>query len=138
MEGGEPRIVEVSYKLEQRGEIPNVPTHRPDLRSVLGDATPWPTTIQIDGFKEPGRPLGRSLTLVHNDHFQEQKKPPNKCTEALKQQSTAYQWCDNLIGFHNAEPAEHVAQLDDVTEDDVRAFKKYFAEGGNGKDARKH
>ncbi|KAI0652304.1 hypothetical protein C8Q79DRAFT_1005513 [Trametes meyenii] len=132
VEGGEPRIVELPYRLEHRGESPNIPGHRVDLRPVLGNATPWPTTIQLDGFKG-GRPLGRSLTLVYNDHFLQEKKPPNLCIDAITH-GRGFKWADNLVGFRNRSPADRIAQYEDVTDDDVGVFKKYFEEGGDGND----
>ncbi len=67
--GGDPRVVEVAYKLEHWNETPNIPAHRLDLSPFLGKAMPWHVTIQTDGFKKDAPPLGRSLTLIHNDNF---------------------------------------------------------------------
>ncbi|KAI0330621.1 hypothetical protein GY45DRAFT_1250600, partial [Cubamyces sp. BRFM 1775] len=133
VEGGEPRIIDIAYKKIAHSTAQY--TAEADLLSVLGrDAKPWPTVIQIDGFKQ-GAPLGRSLSLVHNDLYTEQRKPLNKCIDAITQ-GEGYKWCDNLIGLREASSAYSRVPYEDVTQDDVRVFKKYFAEGGDGYDAR--
>ncbi|KAI9062956.1 hypothetical protein FKP32DRAFT_1592922 [Trametes sanguinea] len=133
MDGGQPRIVDVAYKLVYRPETPNIPYHHPDLRPFIGNATPSPTTIQTDGFLT-GKPLGYSLTLVYNDNFVAENKPVNLCVESLRDRP-GYMWRDNVLGFRNTEPADRTAQFDDATEDDVRVFTKYLTQGGDGRDA---
>ena len=133
--GGEARIVEVPYRLEHTKHTPFIPAHRPDFSPYLGRATTWFVTIQTDGFKSGSTPLGRSLTLVHNDHFIAEECPLNECVRELTN-GQGYRWADNVIGMRNTRPADRVAQFEDVTEDDVRVMKKYFVEGGDGHDAR--
>ena len=75
MEGGQPRIVDLPYKLLEDGDYP---AHQLDFRPVLGRvASSW-TRIDIPGFGV-GRPLGHRLSLIHNDNFIADGCPVNEC-----------------------------------------------------------
>lgn len=129
--GGEPRIIDVSYRLGHWPTTPNIPKHDLDLPSVLGDTRmALPVTIQRDGPKPTAPPLGHTLTLVHTLEYADEGRIRNRCIERIAPKG--FPWRDNAVGFRNTPPAERIAQYDDVTEDDVRVFTKYFAEGGDG------
>ncbi|KAI0375435.1 hypothetical protein BV20DRAFT_1048574 [Pilatotrama ljubarskyi] len=132
VEGGEPRIVDVGYRLEPWEETPDLPKHTPDLRPFFGNTKSWPTTIERDGFKPGATPLGRSLTLIHSIYFAEPDQPRNRCIERIA--PNGFAWRNNVVVFRNTPPAERIAQFDDVTEDDLRVIRKYFEEGGDGAD----
>ncbi|KAJ8457362.1 hypothetical protein ONZ51_g11578 [Trametes cubensis] len=134
VEGGEPRIIEVPYGPAYKKGTSNIVGYEAVLRPLFGPGGhPWSTAIDRDGFKEGG-PLGRSLSLFHNDHFKEQKSPLNKCIDTISH-GKGYKWGDNLVGLRKSTSAYSRVRWEDVTQDDVRAFKKYFAEGGDGNHA---
>lgn len=129
--GGAPRIIDVSYRLGHWPTTPNIPKHDLDLPPVLGDTRmALPVTIQRDGPKPTAPALGHTLTLVHTLEYADEGRARNMCIERIAPKG--FPWRDNAVGFRNTPPAERIAQYDDVTEDDVRVFTKYFAEGGDG------
>ncbi|KAI1793977.1 hypothetical protein LXA43DRAFT_884482 [Ganoderma leucocontextum] len=130
MEGGQPRIIDLPYKLV---EDEHYPAHQLDLTPVLGRATPSRTRIDIAGFNV-GRPLGHRLTLIHNDNFIAEERPVNVCIQAIHQ-GRGYRWCDHLVAVRHVNKEERIAQYQDVTDQDVEAVKKYFEQGGNGEAA---
>ncbi|OJT08969.1 hypothetical protein TRAPUB_103 [Trametes pubescens] len=130
--GGKPRIIDVSYRLGHWPTTPNIPKHDLDLLPVLGDTRmALPVTIQRDGPKPSAPPLGHTLTLVHTLEYADEGRTRNRCIERIAPKG--FPWRGNAVGFRNTPPAERIAQYDDVTEDDVRVFTKYFAEGGDGR-----
>ena len=132
MEGGPPLILNLPYKLVENGDYPS---HQLDLRPVLGRATPSRTRIDIAGFRVRP-PLGRRLSLIHNDDFIAENRPVNVCVRAIHG-GRGYRWCDQLVAVRHVNKEERLQQYQDVTPEDVEAIKKYFEQGGNGEAACK-
>ncbi|EJF67077.1 hypothetical protein DICSQDRAFT_164914 [Dichomitus squalens LYAD-421 SS1] len=127
MEGSEPRITDIPYKLL---EDEHYPAHQLDLTPVLGGATPGRTRIEIAGFDV--RPsLGHRLILIYNDNFLTEKRPVNMCIQAIHK-GRGYKWCDNLLAVRNANKRERAWQYQDITPADVEAVKRYSEQGGYG------
>ncbi|KAI0715121.1 hypothetical protein C8Q76DRAFT_448192 [Earliella scabrosa] len=132
VQGGQPRLIDVPYKLEHNLELPHMPTHHVDFSALLDEGhQAWPTTIQINGFRT-GEPIGRSLTVVRND-TPKSTTPVNQCIEAITG-SQGHKWEDNVIVLRCTSP-DQIAQYEDVQEEDLGVFRKYLEEGGNGANA---
>ncbi|KAI0361151.1 hypothetical protein OH77DRAFT_1417360 [Trametes cingulata] len=131
--GGEARIVDLPYKLGLDSCTPTFPFHQLDLSPLLGRVTPAKTRIEINGF-HTGEPLGHQLQLIYNDNFLDGKCPINKCIEELHG-GRGYGWRDNVILVRQPVPEERYEQYQDITEDDIKAAKNYFRQGGNGRAA---
>ena len=133
VQGGQPRLIDVPYKLEHNLELPHMPTHRVDFSALLDDGYyAWPSTIQIKGFRT-GESIGRSLHIIRND-TPNSTTPVNKCIEAITG-SQGHKWEDNVIVFRCTTP-DQIAQYEDVHEEDLGVFKKYLEDGGDGTNAR--
>ncbi|KAI0361150.1 hypothetical protein OH77DRAFT_401332 [Trametes cingulata] len=132
VEGVQPRIVDVWYKLELWNPTPDLPKHSPNLRPFFGNLEVRPTTIERDGFRPGASPLGHSLTLIRSRNFAQPGQQRNRCIESIA--PNGFKWHNNVLVLRCTPPAERIAQYDDMTEEDVRVVKKYFEEGGDGKD----
>ncbi|OBZ67232.1 hypothetical protein A0H81_12956 [Grifola frondosa] len=126
-----PRLVDVTYRVEQSDEFPGVKDHVADHRQWIGAPN---TTSHMVQPHDPSAfsPQRRrtSLHLAFNDVFALDGSPVNRCALRLTGGASHVAWAGNLLGFRLREPADVYTQYEDVTAADLPVFVAHLRQHG--------